>query len=114
MRLTTPYHHTRYEEHGSEDKFSLRMPRRKSSLFKSPVLIQFQVIADRDACYAWCDSASTIFSSCPMREETCSWAGSLPGALPVVYHSEADERTQSASGRAKPYAGARRRDGRRR
>ena len=46
MRLTTPYHHTRYEEHGSEDKFSLRMPRRKSSLFKSPVLIQFQVIAD--------------------------------------------------------------------
>src|SRR5882672_5058316 len=46
MRLTTHYHHTRYEENGSEGKFSLRMPRRKSSLFKPPVLIQFQVTAD--------------------------------------------------------------------
>src|SRR6266571_6732456 len=46
MRLTTHYHHTRYEENGSEGKFSLRMPRRKSSVFKPPVLIQFQVTAD--------------------------------------------------------------------
>src|SRR5881409_2225153 len=46
MRLTTHYHHTRYEENGSEGKFSLRMPRRKSSVFKLPVLIQFQVTAD--------------------------------------------------------------------
>src|SRR5712691_4800580 len=46
MRLTTPYHHTRYEENGSEGRFSLRMPRRKSSIFKSPVLIRFQVTAD--------------------------------------------------------------------
>src|SRR5438874_313182 len=46
MRLTTHYHHTRYEENGSEGKFSLRMPRRKSSIFKPPVLIQFQVTAD--------------------------------------------------------------------
>ena len=46
MRLTTHSHHTRYEENGSEGKFSLRMPRRKSSVFKPPVLIQFQVTAD--------------------------------------------------------------------
>src|SRR5437773_6637068 len=46
MRLTTHYHHTRYEENGSEGKFALRMPRRKSSVFKAPVLIQFQVTAD--------------------------------------------------------------------
>src|SRR6266542_1501747 len=49
MRLTTHYHHTRYEENGSEGKFSLRMPRRKSSVFKPPVLIQFQVTADTQA-----------------------------------------------------------------
>src|SRR6266850_8608421 len=48
MRLTTHYHHTRYEENGSEGKFSLRMPRRNSSIFKPPVLIQFQVTADTD------------------------------------------------------------------
>src|SRR5437867_2171534 len=46
MRLTTHSHHTRYEENGSEGKFSLRMPRRQSSIFKPPVLIQFQVAAD--------------------------------------------------------------------
>src|SRR5712671_414523 len=47
MRLTTHYHHTRYEKNGSEGKFSLRMPRRKSSVFKPPILIQFQITADR-------------------------------------------------------------------
>ena len=47
MRRTTHYHHTRYEENGSEGKFSLGMPRRKSSIFKPPVLIQFQVTADK-------------------------------------------------------------------
>src|SRR5881397_3974197 len=57
MRLTTHYHHTRYEENGSEGKFSLRMPRRKSSVFKPPVLIQFQVTADmQEECVVrwWC------------------------------------------------------------
>jgi hypothetical protein len=46
MGIITYSQHVRYEVSKKEDGFLIRIPRRKYSIFKPPVLIQFQDTAD--------------------------------------------------------------------
>jgi hypothetical protein len=44
--------------------FSLWMPRRKSPIFKLPVLIQFQVAADKGMALTWLWASQQAFFGC--------------------------------------------------
>src|SRR5712691_9479735 len=82
MRLTTHYHHTRYEENGSEGKISLRMPRRKSSIFKPPGLIQFQVTADTHRYGTLLKNYDGVFGSLKQSVSSLSYHQRIHNILP--------------------------------
>ncbi len=46
MGIVTYFNHVRYEVSKKEDGILIRIPGRQYSIFKPPVLIQFQVVAD--------------------------------------------------------------------